>query len=197
MRRRPTCGCRGSRDGSPGRRGSRCGFAGSSARSASNRRVRRRPRRRTRRRHPDPLCERSTSARTASASLDRTAARNGSTSSCVKRPTRKSTSSSRARRMETSSAALRPMSGEAWGEPGGSPRLQEEEGTWGNHGPHEREPEASVAHAGSSCARGRSSLAPEASATPPRMSASPTSAAPLISSSRSTAPYTTAKPGIR
>ena len=39
------------------------------------------------------------------------------------------------------------MSVEGCGEPGGSPRFQEEGGTWGRHGfPHEREPEASVAH---------------------------------------------------
>ena len=49
-------------------------------------------------------------------------------------------------------ADLRPMSGEGRGEPGGSPRFQEEGGSWGKHGfPHDREPKASGAHAASAC----------------------------------------------
>src|SRR5690242_5663333 len=42
----------------------------------------------------------------------------------------------------------RRVSGEGCGEPGGSPRFQKKGVPWGKHGsPHEREPEASAAHA--------------------------------------------------
>src|SRR5262249_47948885 len=50
--------------------------------------------------------ERSISARTASWSLERTAARKGSTSSCVSNSTRKSASSTPARRSRTSSSSI-------------------------------------------------------------------------------------------